>query len=139
MCASIGARKDSCARSPLGCDRRSVIHLVVAATAKGGESHEATAVTGSAVLSEALIFSPNEVLAVDSFEPADGEMTSRHLLKMLDKRVVHGSAAQRADDRKRLRRDLLRHHHAKARRHQRDEAHEQRAAFLDDAALGDEA
>src|SRR6266508_4372386 len=64
MCASIGARKDSCARSPLGCDRRSVIHLVVAATAKGGESHEATAVTGSAVLSEALIFSPNEVLAV---------------------------------------------------------------------------
>src|SRR6266508_310813 len=92
MCASIGARKDSCARSPLGCDRRSVIHLVVAATAKGGESHEATAVTGSAVLSEALIFSPNEVLAVDSFEPADGEMTSRHLLKMLDKRVVHGSA-----------------------------------------------
>ena len=32
------------------------------------------------------------VLAVDSFEPANGEMTSSDLLKMLDKGVVDGSA-----------------------------------------------
>jgi hypothetical protein len=47
----------------------------------------------SVVLSEALIFGPYKAFAVDSFEPANGEMTPSHLLKMLDKRVVHGSAA----------------------------------------------
>ena len=40
-----------------------------------------------------LIFGPDNVLAVGSFEPANGEMTSSHLLKMLDKGVVDGSAA----------------------------------------------
>jgi hypothetical protein len=45
------------------------------------------------VLGKALIFRPDKVFAVNPFEPADGEMTSSHLLKMLDKRVVHGSAA----------------------------------------------
>jgi hypothetical protein len=38
-------------------------------------------------------FRPDNAFAVDPFEPANGEMTSSHLLKMLDKRVVHGSAA----------------------------------------------
>jgi hypothetical protein len=47
----------------------------------------------SAVLRQALIFGPDDVLAVDSFEPANSEMTSSHLLKMLDKGVVDGSAA----------------------------------------------
>jgi hypothetical protein len=47
----------------------------------------------SAVLSEALIFRPYKAFAVDSFESANGEMTPSHLLKMLDKRVVHGGAA----------------------------------------------
>jgi hypothetical protein len=51
---------------------------------------------GSVVLSKALIFRPYNVFAVDSFEPANGEMTPSHLLKMLDKRVVHGSATQHA-------------------------------------------
>jgi hypothetical protein len=44
-------------------------------------------------LSNALIFCPDRVFAVDSFEPANCKMTSSHLLKMFDKRVVHGSAA----------------------------------------------
>jgi len=47
----------------------------------------------SVVLSEALIFRPYKAFAVDSFEPANGEMTPSHVLKMLDERVVHGSAA----------------------------------------------
>src|SRR5450756_2659607 len=74
------------------------------------------------VLSKALIFRPNKVLAIESFEPTNGEMTASHVLKMFDKRVVHGSAAQRTEDWKSLRRDLLRHHHSKAGRHLRDEA-----------------
>jgi hypothetical protein len=44
-------------------------------------------------LRQALIFGPDNGLAVDSFEPTNGEMTSRHLLKMLDKGVIDGSAA----------------------------------------------
>ncbi len=47
----------------------------------------------SVVPSKALIFRPYNVFAVDLFESANGEMTPSHLLKMLDKRVVHGSAA----------------------------------------------
>jgi hypothetical protein len=47
----------------------------------------------SVVLSKALIFRPYNIFAVDSFEPANGEMTPSHLLKMLDKCIVHGSAA----------------------------------------------
>jgi hypothetical protein len=42
------------------------------------------------VLRQVLIFGPDNVLAVDSFEPANGEMTSSHLLKMLDKCVIDG-------------------------------------------------
>ena len=43
-------------------------------------------------LSKALVFSTHKVLAVDSLEPTNGKMTSSHLLEMLNKRVVHGSA-----------------------------------------------
>jgi hypothetical protein len=39
------------------------------------------------------IFGPDNLLVVGSFDPANGEMTSNHLLKMLDKGVVDGSAA----------------------------------------------
>jgi hypothetical protein len=45
------------------------------------------------VLRKALIFGPDNVLAVDPFERSNGEMTSSHLLKMLDKGVVDDSAA----------------------------------------------
>jgi hypothetical protein len=51
------------------------------------------------VLRQALIFGPDSVLAVDSFEPANGEMTSSHLLKMLDEGVIDGSAAPIATSR----------------------------------------
>ena len=47
----------------------------------------------SVFLSKALVFSTHKVFAVDSFEPTNGKMTSSHLLEMLNKRVVHGSAA----------------------------------------------
>jgi len=47
----------------------------------------------SALLRQALIFGPDNVLAVDSFESSNGEMTSSHLLKMLDKGVVDGGTA----------------------------------------------
>jgi hypothetical protein len=48
----------------------------------------------SANLSQgAFIFHPDNVFAVDTFEPSNGEMPLSHVLKMLDKRVVHGSAA----------------------------------------------
>ena len=48
----------------------------------------------SAVLREALIRFSRRLLAVGALEPANGKVTSRHLLEMLDERVVHGSAAQ---------------------------------------------
>jgi hypothetical protein len=51
----------------------------------------------SAVLRQALIFGPDNGVAVDSFEPTNGEMTSRHLLKMLDEGVIDGSAANRTE------------------------------------------
>ena len=44
-----------------------------------------TGLLGLVVLSKALIFGPYNVFAVDPFESANGEMTSSHLLKMLDK------------------------------------------------------
>ena len=55
--------------------------------------------SNSVVLREALILSANYLLAVRSLEATDDEVTSRHILEMLDECVVHGSAAQRADER----------------------------------------
>src|SRR5262245_34490847 len=88
---------------------------------------------------EALIFPVHEVLAVGPLEPTDDEVAAGHVLKVLDERVIHGGASQRADHRDSLRRRFLRHYHAEARRDLRDEANEDRATFLDDTALGDEA
>ena len=45
------------------------------------------------VPSKALIFGPHNGFAVDPFESSNGEMTSSHLLKMLDKGVVDGGTA----------------------------------------------
>jgi hypothetical protein len=53
----------------------------------------------SAVLREALIRFSHGLLAIGAFEAANGKVTSRHFLEMLDERVVHGSAAQRTDER----------------------------------------
>ena len=60
----------------------------------GGDRPEAdTDNWASGVLGKALIFRPDNVLAVDSFEPANGEMTTSHLLKVLNEGVVDGGAA----------------------------------------------
>src|SRR3977135_2342722 len=88
---------------------------------------------------EAFVLFAHKGFAVAALEPAHGEMTSSHVLKVLDERVVHGGAAECADDRKSLCRDLLRHHNAKAGRHLCDEANENWPALLDDPALRDEA
>ena len=47
----------------------------------------------SVIPSNALIFRLYNIFAIDPFEPANGEMTPCHFLEMLDKRVVHGTAA----------------------------------------------
>ena len=44
-------------------------------------------------LGYAIIFRPDDVFAIGSFEPPHGEMTSRHFLKMLDEGVVHDRPA----------------------------------------------
>src|SRR5262249_60654229 len=56
---------------------------------------------------------------------------------MLDERVVHGSAAERADERDGLSPELLRDHHSEAGCDLGNEAHENRATLLDNAALND--
>src|SRR5262245_16422482 len=81
---------------------------------------------------ETLIFPMHEVLAIGPLEPANDEVAACDVLEVLDERVIHGGAAQRADHRDGLRRSLLRHHHAEARRDLGDEANEDGAAFLDD-------
>src|SRR4029453_11288280 len=88
---------------------------------------------------EALIFPVHEVFPVDALEPADDEVAAGDVLEMLDERVIHRGAPHRADHRDGLAAGFLRHHHAEARRDLRDEANEDRAAFLDHTALGDEA
>src|ERR1700730_1818279 len=92
----------------------------------------------SAVLGEALIRLPHRLLAIGALEAANGKVASRHLLEMLDERVIHGSAAERADERNSLSRELLRDHQSETGCDLGDEAHENWAAFLDDAALDDE-
>src|SRR6266481_9447445 len=93
----------------------------------------------SASRSEALVFLSHGVLAVHPLEAANGEMAARHLLEMLDEGVVHGRPTDCADDRNGLRRELLRDHRPEAGRDLRDEANQQRAAFLQDTAFRDEA
>jgi hypothetical protein len=63
------------------------------------------------------------------------KVAARHVLEMLDEGVVHGSTAQRADERNGLRSELLRHHYSKAGRNLGDKANENGATFLDHATL----
>ena len=93
----------------------------------------------SVLLSNSLVFCPDSVPAVCSFEPPHGEMTFAHFLKMLDECVVHCGPTQRSDDWQSLSGDLLRHHRAKARCDLGDEADENRSALFDDTPLRDEA
>src|SRR5262245_4215474 len=91
----------------------------------------------SAVLREALIRFLHGLLAVGALEATNGKVTSRHFLEMLDERVVHGSASERADERNGLSRELLRDDQSEAGCDLGDEAHENRATLLDHAALDD--
>ena len=93
----------------------------------------------SELLSNSLVFCPDSVPAVCSFEPPDGEMTFAHFLKMLDECVVHCGPTQRSDNWQSLSGDLLRHHRAKARCDLGDEADENRSALLGNTPLCDEA
>ena len=85
--------------------------------------------------SKALIFRQYDIFSIDLFEPPHGEMTLSNLLKMLDKHVVHRSAAQCTNDWQSLCRELLRQHYSKARSHQRSEADENWSTLLDYTAL----
>ena len=86
-----------------------------------------------------LVLRPHRLPAVGALEPADGEVAAGHILEMIDEGVVHRRSAERAHDRQRLRGELLGDHHAEAGCDLRDEADQDRGAFLDDAAFGDEA
>ena len=66
-------------------------------------------------------------------------MRSRHLLKVVDERVVHRCTAERANKRHGLRRQLLRHNNAEAGCDLCDRSHQHRHAFRQDAAINDKA
>src|SRR5262249_23656189 len=91
----------------------------------------------STVLREALIRFLHSLLAIGALEAANGKVTLRHFLEMLDERVVHASAPKRADERNGFSRELLRDHHSGAGCDLGDAAHETRPTLLDDAALDD--
>src|SRR5262249_12890307 len=91
----------------------------------------------SAVLREALIRFLHGLLSVGALEATNGKVTSRHFLEMLDERIVHCSASERADEGNGLSCKLLRDDQSEAGCDLGDEAHENRATLLDHAALDD--
>src|SRR4029078_1042209 len=84
-----------------------------------------------------LIFCLDKAFAIGAVEPANGKVPQSHSLEMFNEYIIHGGAAQRADDRQGLGSNLFRHHYSKARGHLRDEAHQHRGAFLDDTAMSE--
>ena len=60
------------------------------------------AVGPSVTFRQALVFCVDGIFAVNSFEPAHGEMGASYSLKMRDERVIYDSAANGADDRNSL-------------------------------------
>src|SRR6202022_3183542 len=66
-------------------------------------------------------------------------MTTGDVLEMLDERVIHRSAAERADDREGLRGNLLRDYQSEASSDLSYELQQDRRSFLDEAAFSDEA
>src|SRR4029078_1178419 len=84
-----------------------------------------------------LIFCLDKAFAIGAFEPANGKMPQSHSLEMFDEYIIHGSTAERADDRQGLSSNLFRYHYSKARGHLRDKAHQHRGAFLDDTAVSE--
>src|SRR6516164_10853960 len=82
-----------------------------------------------------VVFVTHGVDAVDAFEPADGEMTARHILKVLDEAEIDGRAAHCTDHRDSLRRHLLGYDDTEARGDLRQEADEEGSAFADRALV----
>lgn len=66
-------------------------------------------------------------------------MTTGDVLEMLDERVIHRSAAERADDREGLRGNLLRDYQSEASSDLSYELQQDRRSFLEEAAFSDEA
>jgi len=61
----------------------------------------------SGILTKVLVRSENNIFAVLSLKSADGKMTARNRLEVVDKCIVDGSASERANDRDGLRCSLL--------------------------------
>src|SRR6056297_1046812 len=79
----------------------------------------------------------HRLAAVDAFQPANGEVSVRHVLEMVDEYRVDRGAAERADQRYRLRRSLFGNHDRKACRDLRDQAYDSRRRFLAQPFLRD--
>jgi len=94
---------------------------------------------GFGLVAKTLVCGPDGILAVASFEPAHDEVRPRYLLEVVNERVVHRGAAERADDRHSLRCELLRHNYAEAGCDLRNEPDQDRRAFREHPAFGDEA
>jgi hypothetical protein len=69
------------------------VELFPAQSSTFWESYFALSRSSANLSQGAFIFHPDNVFAVDTFEPSNSEMPLSDVLKMLDKRVVHGSAA----------------------------------------------
>jgi len=89
------------------------------------------------IFGKTLIFCLDKAFAVRSFQPANGKMPQGHSLEMFNEYIIHGGAAQRANDRQGLSSNLFRHHYSKASGHLCDKAHQHRGAFLDDTAVSE--
>jgi hypothetical protein len=77
--------------------------------------------------------------AVAPFQPPDGKMLSRNLLKVINERIVHRRTAKRANNWHGLRRKLLGDNDAETGCDLRDYPHQHWAAFGQNAAINDEA
>ena len=87
------------------------------------------------LVAKTLVCGPDGILAVASFEPAHDEVRPRYLLEVVNERVVHRGAAERADDRHGLRCELLRHNYAEAGCDLRNEPDQDRRAFREHVLL----
>jgi len=58
---------------------------------------------GFGIGAKPLVCGPDGIFAIASFEPAHDEVCPRHLLEVVNERVVHHCTTERADDRHGLR------------------------------------
>jgi hypothetical protein len=89
-------------------------------------------------LSDLIVFGADLILAIESLKPADREMTTGHVLEVLDECIIYRRTAKGSNDWKRLRGYLLRHNQSKARRDLSDELKENGRSLLDYTALRNE-